>query len=205
MLAGLADTAVNSDVRIPYPRRAMTLQPSLNDLIAAVAGSRDRDAFAQIFDHFAPRLKSFYRKSGVQDSAAEDFVQEVMLTVWRRAELFDSRQAGLSTWIFTIARNKRIDAIRRERRPTVDPEDPAMQGAPQEGADTLVETSQREEMIRSAVGTLPSAQADLVRMSFFEDKSHAVIAEELGLPLGTVKSRIRLAVQRLRTVVGEET
>lgn len=205
MLAGLAGTAVEIGVAPIYPPRAMTPQPSLNDLIAAVADRRDRDAFAQLFDHFAPRLKSFYRKSGVQESAAEDFVQEVMLTVWRRAELFDSRQAGLSTWVFTIARNKRIDAIRRERRPEFDPEDPALRGDPQKGPDSLVEASQREETVRSAVDTLPSAQAELVRMSFFEDKSHAVIAEELDLPLGTVKSRIRLAMQRLRTVVGEET
>ncbi len=203
MLAGVAVEALHNVNQTRYSPRAMQPQPSLTDLIADVANRRDREAFALLFDHFAPRLKSYFFKLGVSDQAAEDFVQEVMLTVWRKAELFDSAQAGVSTWIFTIARNKRIDAIRRERRPEIDPEDPAIKGDEDPAPDDVVHASQMGDRVRSAVAELPAAQAELVRMSYFEDKSHTVIAEELGLPLGTVKSRIRLAVQRLRGLVGE--
>lgn len=169
------------------------------DLLAALAERADRGAFAQLFTHFAPRVKGYLRRLGAGDTLAEELTQEVMLTVWRRAHLFDRRQAGASTWIFTIARNKRIDAIRREKRPELDPDDPALVPEPDAPADKQVEAGQKQALLQAAVTTLPEEQSALLRMSYFEDKSHSAIADELGLPLGTVKSRIRLALSRLRS------
>lgn len=171
------------------------------DLIEAIAWDRDRQAFVRLFRHFAPRVKAYLRRLGAPDGLCEELAQEVMLTVWHRAGQFDRRQAGAGTWIFTIARNKRIDAIRRDRWPDVDPEDPALVPEPVQAADKTVEAGQREARLRKAVAELPGEQARLLRMSFFEDKSHSVIAEELDLPLGTVKSRLRLALSRLRTML----
>lgn len=171
------------------------------DLLAALAERADRDAFARLFAHFAPRVKSYLLRLGAGDTLADELAQEVMLTVWRRAHLFDRRQAAASTWIFTIARNKRIDAIRREKRPELDPEDPALVPEGEKPADKQVEAGQKQEMLQAAVETLPDEQATLLRMSYFEDKSHSAIADEVGLPLGTVKSRLRLALSRLRTML----
>jgi RNA polymerase sigma-70 factor (ECF subfamily) len=171
------------------------------DLLQTLAEARDRQAFARLFAHFAPRVKSYLRRLGAGDTLAEELAQEVMLTVWRRAHLFDRRQAGASTWIFTIARNKRIDAIRRDKRPELDPDDPALVPEADTPADKLVEAGQKEEKLRRAIETLPQEQGALLRMSFFEDKSHSAIAEELDLPLGTVKSRLRLALSRLRSML----
>jgi RNA polymerase sigma-70 factor (ECF subfamily) len=171
------------------------------DLLQTLAEARDRQAFARLFAHFAPRVKSYLRRLGAGDTLAEELAQEVMLTVWRRAHLFDRRQAGASTWIFTIARNKRIDAIRRDKRPDLDADDPALVPEAETPADKLVEAGQKEERLRQAIEILPQEQAALLRMSFFEDKSHSAIAEELDLPLGTVKSRLRLALSRLRSML----
>jgi RNA polymerase sigma-70 factor (ECF subfamily) len=168
------------------------------NLIAAIAASRDRRAFAELFAHFAPRIKAYLRRNGASDGEAEDLAQEAMLTVWRRAHMFDRAQGAASTWIFTIARNKRIDALRRERRPEVDPDDPALVPARPDAADTTIEAAQTGDRLRAAVAELPKEQARLLHMSFFEDKSHSTIAAEVGLPLGTVKSRVRLALARLR-------
>ncbi|RDD61392.1 RNA polymerase subunit sigma [Ferruginivarius sediminum] len=178
----------------------LTAEDSSN-LIEEIATSGNRQAFALLFRHFAPRLKAYLRRLGAGDTLAEELAQEVMLTVWRRAAQFDRRQAGASTWIFTIARNKRIDAIRRDRWPDIDPEDPALIPEPLQAADKTVEAGQREALLRKAVTTLPVEQSTLLRLSYFEDKSHSAIAEELNLPLGTVKSRLRLALARLRTML----
>ncbi|MDG2286890.1 MAG: sigma-70 family RNA polymerase sigma factor [Alphaproteobacteria bacterium] len=171
---------------------------TLEGMIEAVARDRSRDAFATLFDHFAPRLKSYVMRLGADERMAEEVAQEAMLMVWRKAGSFDSRQAAASTWIFTIARNKRIDRIRRERRPELDPDDPALVGARPETADQPLQRRQFGERIRAALTLLPEEQASLVQSAFFDDKSHREIASERSLPLGTVKSRIRLALTRLR-------
>lgn len=172
-------------------------------LISSVARDRDRRAFACLFDHFAPRVTAYMRQLGADASVAEDLVQDVMLTVWRRAEQFDAQKAGVATWIFTIARNKRIDGIRRERRPAFDPNDPALVPEPEPDADASVHQQQQSDQLRGAIATLPDEQARLLRLAYFEDKSHNVIAEELDLPLGTVKSRIRLAMKKLKSQLAE--
>lgn len=178
--------------------RSVPRDPNWAEMLGAVAASRDRRAFGRVFDHFAPRVKAYMRRLGADDGRAEDLAQEVMLTVWRRAALYDQRQAAVSTWIFTIARNKRIDQLRREQRPEVDPNDPALVRDESPQAEQLVSWTQSVRRLRAAVDALPTEQAQVLRKNFFEDKAHSLIAEELDLPLGTVKSRVRLALTKLR-------
>ena len=173
----------------------------LNELVLAVAHQRSRRAFGILFGHFAPRLKSYLMRLGSDAGVAEELVQEVMLLVWHRAETFDPAQANASTWVFTIARNKRIDVIRRERRPEVDLADPALVPEPVEQADHAVETVQETERLHAAIRALPAEQADLLRLAYYDDKPHSTISAERGIPLGTVKSRLRLAVDRLRRLL----
>jgi RNA polymerase sigma-70 factor (ECF subfamily) len=173
----------------------------LSGLVIAVAKSRDKAAFATLFDHFAPRLKTYVMRLGASAATADELVQETMLTLWRRADSFDPRQATASTWIFTIARNKRIDGLRRENRPDLDPDDPALAAQPDAAADEALAASESEAILRQAVAQLPDEQAELLRICYYGDKSHRQIARELGLPLGTVKSRLRLALGRLRLVL----
>jgi RNA polymerase sigma-70 factor (ECF subfamily) len=174
-------------------------------LIVAVATEQDRNAFARLFAHFAPRVKSFLIRSGLLDSMAEEVTQEVMLALWRKASYFDPCRAGASTWVFTIARNQRIDRLRRARSRTanlvIDPSDE--RDAPLSGEDIAI-TTEREEEIRRALATLSAEQAIIVRLSYFAEKPHAEIARELGIPLGTVKSRIRLALNRLRATLDSD-
>jgi len=169
----------------------------------SVALGRDRAAFGRIFAFYGPRVKAYLRRLGAGDAAAEDLTQEVMLSVWKRAHQYDRGRAALSTWIYTIARNKRIDALRRDRRPDFDPDDPALvvagDGAPR--GDRHAEAEQVRREVMRAVERLPQEQAQLLRIFYFEEKPHSVIAEELGLPLGTVKSRLRLALSKLRVLM----
>ncbi len=176
-------------------------EASAEELMTAVAERRDRQAFVRLFETFGPRVKAYLIRQGADTASAEDLVQDVMLTVWRRAQQFDRSKAAVSTWVFTIARNRRIDTLRRARRPEIDPDDPALVPEPDEPADRVVETAQRRASLHAAVGELPEDQARLLRLAYFEDKSHSVIAEELALPLGTVKSRLRLAMGKLRAAL----
>ncbi|HJW41071.1 MAG TPA: sigma-70 family RNA polymerase sigma factor [Rhizomicrobium sp.] len=175
----------------------------LNALVVAVAASRDRAAFQSLFDHFAPRVKGYLMRLGADSAVAEDLAQEAMLAVWRKAALFDPAKASASTWIFTIARNLRIDAIRRERRPELDPNDPALQPQAEEGADETMDRAKAADRLRVALAGLPREQSEIIELSFLAEKPHSLIASELGLPLGTVKSRIRLAMARLRLALGD--
>jgi len=177
---------------------------ALADLVEAIAVRADKGAFAQLFRHFAPKIKGYLVKLGA-GSQAEELTQEVMLTVWRKAASFDRRQASVSTWLFTIARNRRIDAIRKERRPELDPDDPMLVPEAPRAPDDLLAARDREARVAEAIKTLPAEQSELLRQAFYLAKSHSEIAAETGLPLGTVKSRLRLAFGRLRKVLdGEE-
>jgi RNA polymerase sigma-70 factor (ECF subfamily) len=178
-------------------------QGSLAGLLQAVAQDRDRIAFADLFAHFAPRLKAYLRRLNARDEQLDDLVQEIMIIVWKRATLYDPRKANVSTWIFTIARNKRIDAVRRERRPEIDPNDPAFFHDDPKAPDMVVAEDRQATLIREAVEQLPPEQGQVLRLSFFEDKPHTHIADELDIPLGTVKSRLRLAMRRLRKLLEE--
>jgi RNA polymerase sigma-70 factor (ECF subfamily) len=175
---------------------------SFGDQIAAIAARADRSAFAALFNHFAPRVKSYLLRLGAAPQQAEELAQETLLTVWRRAASFDPAKAAASTWIFTIARNLRIDAIRRERRADL-AEDPADAPDPEPAPDAALAAVQSGGRIREALAKLPAEQAEVIRLSFFSDKPHSEIAEQLKLPLGTVKSRVRLAMGRLRELLGD--
>ena len=177
--------------------------PDYAALIQSIAQRRDREAFAALFGHFAPRVKAWMLRGGVNPTAAEELAQETMLSVWRKADLFDPARAGASTWIFTIARNLRIDAMRRERHPSDLMPDPSEEPDPPAQADRVIAMSQQEIRIRSALSLLPPEQAEVIHKAFFEDKVHAEIERELGIPLGTVKSRLRLAMTRLRAALGD--
>ncbi|HEY1633044.1 MAG TPA: sigma-70 family RNA polymerase sigma factor [Rhizomicrobium sp.] len=183
--------------------QAETPEPArLNALVVAVAQARDRGAFEALFTHFAPRIKAYLLKLGAGAALADDLAQDAMVTLWRKAALFDPSKASAATWIFTIARNLRIDAIRRERRPDFDPDDPAFVPDADPPADARLMREDDEVKLRAALKELSPEQAQVVQMSFFADKPHSQIAEELGLPLGTVKSRLRLAMARIRTTMG---
>ncbi|MDJ0942265.1 MAG: sigma-70 family RNA polymerase sigma factor [Kiloniellales bacterium] len=197
-LVGVAMMTLDNGMGSNATVASRAVPDELSGLLIDVAVHRDRKAFVRLFEHFGPRVKSYLRRLGVGDSEADDLMQEVMLTVWRRAEQFDYRKARASTWIFTITRNKRIDAIRRERRPELDPNDPALVPDRDEDPSEALSASEWRTAIQKAISEVPEEQASLLRMSFFEDKTHDAIATELGLPLGTVKSRIRLAVAKLR-------
>lgn len=164
--------------------------------ITAVRDAQDSAAFARLFHHFAPRVKSFLMKGGSTPEFAEECVQEAMATVWRKAHMFDGTKASVSTWIFTIARNRKIDMIRKQRRP--EPEELPW-GPEQEpsAADTLA-LAEETDQLAAAIAQLPDKQRSLIERAYFGDLSHNEIAEETGLPLGTIKSRIRLALERLR-------
>lgn len=173
-------------------------------LLMAVGQKQDKTAFVQLFNHFAPRIKSFLIKGGAKPDQAEELAQEAMMTVWTRASTYDPKQANAGTWIFTIARNKRIDSLRKTKRMHVGIEDPAYIPDDSPHADAGILDSQRMVKVAQAINELPPEQSDLIRKSFFEDKTHAQIAEEEKIPLGTVKSRIRLAMDRLRPQLGRE-
>lgn len=164
--------------------------------LIAVRDHQDNRAFAELFGYFAPRVKSFLMKSGSSPDMAEEVAQEVMATLWNKAHQFDPAKASVSTWIFTIARNRRIDMIRKQRRP--EPEDlPWGPEADPDQADALA-LQQETEQLGQALAALPAKQRDLIIKAYFGDLSHSEIADQTGLPLGTIKSRIRLALDRLR-------
>lgn len=172
--------------------------------LGLVASMRDRAAFRRLFDHFGPRVKAYLRRLGVDDETAEDLTQEVFVSIWRRAGQFDPAKASVATWVFTIARNKRIDALRRDRPVPGEPDDPELEIDPAPRSDAIAEQNQLSMRVMRAVETLPEEQKRLLKIFYFEDKPHSVIAQELGLPLGTVKSRLRLALGKLRALLGDE-
>jgi len=169
-------------------------------LIEAIAQRRDRDAFAALFAYFAPRLKAWLIKSGATPGAAEDFAQDTMLTVWRKADLFDTSKARAATWIFTIARNRRLDMLRRDARPLPTPEI-ELAGEDVRRPDELLSMSQDADRVRDALSRLSADHVEVLRLAFFMDSSHSEIAKHLDLPLGTVKSRIRNAMTKLRLIL----
>lgn len=178
-----------------------------SERIVSIARDQDRAAFAEIFNHFAPRVKAFMRRKGASDAQSEEIAQEAMLSVWRKAGLFDPGASRAATWIFTIARNLRIDALRRESRGgamRVDEVEAEYEPDDAPGADERVAAAQTEARVRQALSTLPPEQMKVIELSFFEEKPHSEIAETLHIPLGTVKSRVRLAMKRLRAILDDE-
>lgn len=169
-----------------------------NGLLLRVGEIKDRAAFVTLFEYFAPRLKSYFLKHGAPEATAEEIVQNTFVTVWEKAKGFDPKKAAASTWIFTIARNKRIDMLRREKFIEAVIDDEGLENKlVAETVEDYADT-QTIEQLNTALESLPEEQAKLLRMAFFEDKSHSAISDETHLPLGTVKSRLRLAMDKLR-------
>ncbi|MBB4238187.1 sigma-70 family RNA polymerase sigma factor [Rhizobium esperanzae] len=173
-------------------------------LAEAVARDRDQQAFSILFDYFAPRLKAWLMRQKMTSGEAEELVQEIMIVLWHKADLYDSTRSSLSTWLFRIARNRRIDLQRRINTRIFDETDPTLQPPAEIGAEDIIANDDRDARIRAAVGQLPEEQRDMLRAAFFLGQSHSEIAEATGLPLGTVKSRIRLAFGKLRKVLERE-
>lgn len=170
----------------------------LEHYVLRIARDQCRASFAHLFEFFAPRLKSYMQQLGADAGQAEDLVQDVMVSVWRKAGQYDPEKASVSTWIFRIARNRRIDAHRRTRKPELEPDEPLLRPAEPEQPDHLLDRQQMETHVRAEIAKLPPEQLELLKAAFYEGLSHSEIAEAFGLPLGTVKSRIRLAFNRLR-------
>lgn len=164
--------------------------------IFAIRDSQDQAAFAELFAHFAPRVKGFLMKSGADASLAEECTQDVMATLWRKSHLFDPSRASAATWIFTIARNRKIDALRKQRRP--EPEDLPWGPEPEPDQADVIGLRQETAQLAQAIKELPEKQRSLIEQAYLLDLSHSEIAKISGLPLGTIKSRIRLALERLR-------
>lgn len=188
----------------PGPRSAVPAPEDLADWVRAVAEAGDRQAFGQLFAYFAPRIKSYLLRAGADDALAEDLAQETLVTLWRKAAQFDAAQAGASTWVFTIARNLRVDRFRRQGgaaalQVTDVDLDALAHDAPEPAAQ--LHTTRMERQVRTAMQQLPPEQAQVLQLSYYEDQPHASIAAALGIPLGTVKSRVRLAVAHLRRLL----
>ncbi len=173
-------------------------------LIGRVAEG-DRGAFGRLFEHFAPRVKGLMLKTGASGDDAEEIAQETLLAVWRKAAQFDPASAGASAWIYTIARNLRIDAVRRASRTGAVAHEAELDYLvdPSEPADESIERMHGVDRVASALSRLPGDQSMAIRLSFIEERSHSEIADLLGIPLGTVKSRIRLAMSRLKALMDE--
>lgn len=164
--------------------------------VVSIAQHQDQKAFAEVFRHFAPRVKAFLIKSGADESLAEECMQDVMATLWHKAHMYDPSRASVATWIFTIARNRKIDLLRRYARP--EPEE--LPWGPEQEPDQadVIALHQESTKLADAIRKLPPKQRELIERAYFGDLTHSEIAAETGLPLGTIKSRIRLALERLR-------
>lgn len=176
-------------------------EPKWVDCVARIRQAQDRQAFAELFAHFAPRVKAFLIKSGSDVGLAEECAQEVMATLWRKSHLFDPSRASVATWVFTIARNKRIDMLRKQRRP--EPEELTWGPEAEPDAADIVELQQESNRLAQSIAQLPEKQKELIEKAYYQDLTHSEIAEETGLPLGTIKSRIRLALERIRHDLSE--
>lgn len=168
-----------------------------SDMLQKLSVEKDKKLYVQLFKHFAPKIKAYITRLGLVETAAEELMQETMLAVWRKAHLYNRSKAAASTWIFTLARNLSIDWMRKQKYPEYsidewqeEPEDHVHLG------EQLVTTDRMEK----AIDKLPEGQAQVIYMSFFEGRSHTDISERLGLPLGSVKSRIRLASGKLKVM-----
>ncbi|MCI4660355.1 MAG: sigma-70 family RNA polymerase sigma factor [Neomegalonema sp.] len=190
--------------KTPPERSTQDLGPGDEELLRRIAEDRDRVAFAQLFNRYGGKIKAYMMRKGGSGDLAEEAMQEAMLAIWRRADSFNPGVASPAAWIFTIARNKRIDLIRRMAKPELDSEDPDLQPEPPEPVDSALYAQQRDAALREALPSLSQEQLEIVRLAFYDGLTHAQIGEKLGLPLGTVKSRLRLAFGRLRAALGAQ-
>ena len=164
------------------------------ELVKKISEERNEKAFSEIFDFIAPKINAYYLKNNLSIEQAEELTQEVLSTIWLKAKLFNPEKSKFITWSFTIARNKKIDFYRKNKKIDVNEEDIR---------DFLYENSKSddyelESTINNITQELDENQKKLIKMSFFEQKSHKNIAAELEIPLGTVKSRIRASLNKMQ-------
>lgn len=172
-------------------------------LIRAVAAARDRAAFLELFRRYGARVKGYMLRCGASPELAEEAAQETLLAIWRRAETFDPARASAAAWIFTIARNKRVDLLRQTPK-ALPEEEPALSPEPPEAPERVVAAEDRDAQVRAALAALSAEQRQVVLLAFYQGYAHSEIAEQLSLPIGTVKSRLRLAFAKLRDALGVE-
>ncbi len=185
------------------PVRVSADDPAHPRLIRAVAERADRQAFATLFAYYAPRVKAYLQRTGSRADQAEELAQEVLLTVWHKAPQYDPARATAAAWVFAIARNRRIDSLRRDRVAPAEPDPTEMPAAP-EPADALLAADQQAQRLHAALAGLPADQSEALRLAFFEERSHSEMETALGVPLGTVKSRLRLAMAKLRLALRDD-
>ena len=171
------------------------------DFLQRIAERGDVDAFRKLFQSYAPRVKSYMMRQGADANTAEELAQETMLTVWRKASLYSGEKGSATTWIFTIARNLRIDRLRRETTWVALPDGHDEEASTDALPDEVLSERERKVRVQRALAELPPDQYEVVSLSYVEGLSHSEIAERLGLPLGTVKSRMRLAYHKIRELV----
>jgi RNA polymerase sigma-70 factor (ECF subfamily) len=183
--------------------------PQLSPLtvqMLAVKDARDRAAFAELFDYFAPRLKGFIMRSGTGSGQAEEIVQDVMLTVWRKADQFDPQKSQVSAWVYRITKNRRIDVLRKENRPL--PEELKSDAEDSARTDTdavqILAVEQEALKLKEALANLKPDQREMIAKAYLGELTHQEIKAQTGLPLGTIKSRIRLGLERLRHDLKDE-
>ncbi len=170
-------------------------------LLKDVADHRDRQAFAQLFEHFGPRLKGFMMRKGANAELAEDLVQDAMIAVWNKAGMFSPGKGSVTTWIYTIARNLRIDRLRREGSRYFTDIDDYEEASDDPASDDIVIGRQQDAAVTEALQVLPDDQRQVIVMAFMDDMTQAEIADKLDVPLGTVKSRMRLAYRKMASVL----
>jgi len=170
-------------------------------LLKDVAEHRDRQAFAQLFEHFGPRLKGFMMRKGANAELAEDLVQDAMIAVWNKAGMFSPGKGSVTTWVYTIARNLRIDRLRREGSRYFTDIDDYEEASDDPASDDIVIGRQQDAAVTEALQVLPDDQRQVIVMAFMDDMTQAEIADKLDVPLGTVKSRMRLAYRKMASVL----
>jgi RNA polymerase sigma-70 factor (ECF subfamily) len=185
-----------SQERMRVTSKLATSVTEQTEWMLEVRDARDRVAFGKLFDYFAPRLRGMLMKNGFGAAQADDVIQDVMLSVWRKAASFNPERANVSGWIFQIARNRQIDVIRKERRPM--PEELAMPESTDVDGEQVLGVEQEVAKLRAAIARLTPDQRDLVQKAYLGELTHSEIQAQTGLPLGTIKSRIRLGLERLR-------
>jgi RNA polymerase sigma-70 factor (ECF subfamily) len=185
------------------PGASDSQQKSMSDLLQRIGEKRDVDAFHELFQSYGPRIKSYMMRQGADSNTAEELAQETLLTVWRKARLYAGDKGSATTWIFTIARNLRIDRLRREFPWVELPEGHDQTASDEAPPDEIVSERERGVRVQAALSELPADQYEVVSLAYLEGLSHSEIAERLQLPLGTVKSRMRLAYAKIRDSVEE--
>jgi RNA polymerase sigma-70 factor, ECF subfamily len=195
-LGCVADMSVGNDSVSDVVPKAASPGSEMTHALLAVRDDRDREAFGRLFDHFGPRLKAMLMRGGQTEGSAEDIVQDVMLTVWQKAAQFDPHRAEASAWIYRIARNRQIDLMRRRPQPQPDllEEPPDIEP----DAAQIVVIAEEAGLLRDALSRLSPEQSRAIEQAYMQDMPYIQISQVSGLPLGTIKSRIRLGLKRLR-------